>query len=279
MANYKEVKERLILPESVLIDDSGELIVRDFKGVWLKKELFLDKSLNPAEMILLAEIDSLNQGEGCYASNEYLGTKIKVSTGRCANIISALKKRGYIEQIRIDGRKRWIRVKAEFTNSLKQSSQIRESRVHENVKIDNSIDTSLEKEKNRSIKSIDPFEATQKVEANRNTPTNRNGLPSSPRFEEFWHLQLRKTGRAKCLRWWNKDYNPEEDQIIIDAWKKQRPLYAKRKTSLIPHPYTWLNEGRWEDDLDSINGKEVSTKSARELAIEGGFKPRGKLDD
>ena len=46
---------------------------RDFKGVWIPKEVWLDTRLNALDKVILMEIDSLDQGEkGCYASNEHL---------------------------------------------------------------------------------------------------------------------------------------------------------------------------------------------------------------
>ena len=59
---------------------------RDFKGVWIPKEVWLDTRLNALEKVILTEIDSLDNGEkGCYASNEHLAefcqcSKTKVST-------------------------------------------------------------------------------------------------------------------------------------------------------------------------------------------------------
>jgi len=67
-----------------------------FKGVWIPKHLFLDPQLTPVEMILLANIDSLDHGSGCWASNFFLATRLKVSAHTCSAIICSLRKRGYI---------------------------------------------------------------------------------------------------------------------------------------------------------------------------------------
>ena len=46
---------------------------RDFKGVWIPKEIWLNTDLSIIEKVLLVEIDSLdNSDRGCFASNEYL---------------------------------------------------------------------------------------------------------------------------------------------------------------------------------------------------------------
>ena len=84
---------------------------RDFKGVWIPKEVWLNENLSIIEKCLLVEIDSLDNSErGCFASNEYLANFFKLSESRMANIISDLKKRGFINQIFFDGRQRGLRI-------------------------------------------------------------------------------------------------------------------------------------------------------------------------
>jgi hypothetical protein len=111
---------------------------RDFKGVWIPKEVWLNKDLSIIEKCLLVEIDSLDNGEkGCFASNEYLATFFNLSESRMANIISDLKKRGFINQIYFDGRLRGLRIvksevwftennKADSVKTVKQSTRKRE---------------------------------------------------------------------------------------------------------------------------------------------------------
>jgi hypothetical protein len=103
---------------------------RDFKGVWIPKEIWLNTDLSIIEKVLLVEIDSLdNSDRGCFASNEYLAKFVQLSEGRVANIISDLKKRKFIIQVFIDGRNRGLRV-----SKRKAALRKRESRIHENGK-------------------------------------------------------------------------------------------------------------------------------------------------
>ena len=111
---------------------------RDFKGVWIPKEIWLNNDLSIIEKVLLVEIDSLdNSDRGCFASNEYLAKFVQLSEGRVANIISDLKKRKFIIQVFFDGRNRGLRinksessfnenVKAESTKTGKQTTRKRE---------------------------------------------------------------------------------------------------------------------------------------------------------
>lgn len=105
---------------------------RDFKGVWIPRDIWLDKSLNPIEKVLLVEIDSLDNDpkRGCFASNEYLAKFIQRKASSTANMISKLRKRGYIETVFWDGRNRGLRVK------VKQPSLQDESSLHKKVKAD-----------------------------------------------------------------------------------------------------------------------------------------------
>ena len=98
---------------------------RDFKGIWIPKEIWLNTDLSIIEKVLLVEIDSLDNSErGCFASNEYLASFVQLSEGRVANIISDLKKRKFIIQVFFDGRNRGLRINKS------------ESSFNENVKPD-----------------------------------------------------------------------------------------------------------------------------------------------
>lgn len=125
---------------------------RDFKGVWIPKEIWLNTDLSIIEKVLLVEIDSLdNSDRGCFASNEYLAKFVQLSEGRVANIISDLKKRKFIIQVFFDGRNRGLRisksessfnenVKAETTKTGKQPTQKREHNNTVNKTSNNTTD-------------------------------------------------------------------------------------------------------------------------------------------
>lgn len=70
---------------------------RDFKGVWIPKEIWLNKDLGWTEKLLLVEIDSLDNEEGCFATNQYFAEFFDLSKDRISKLISGLNKKGYIE--------------------------------------------------------------------------------------------------------------------------------------------------------------------------------------
>lgn len=94
-------------------------LIRDFKGVWIPKEVWLDERLNTIDKIILLEIDSLDAGdEGCYASNKYLAEFCKCTETTVSTSISKLIKYGYLEAVKFDGRKRYL--KSRLTNFKRQ---------------------------------------------------------------------------------------------------------------------------------------------------------------
>ena len=84
---------------------------RDFKGVWIPKQVFLDERLNAIEKLILAEVDSLDVegSEGCFASNEYLAKFCQCSVTKVSTSVSKLIKLGYLYVLKNDGRKRYLK--------------------------------------------------------------------------------------------------------------------------------------------------------------------------
>lgn len=70
--------------------------IRDFKGIWIPKEIYLANDLNWTEKILLVEIDSLDNEKGCFASNEHFADFLGISKGRASKNISSLINKGYV---------------------------------------------------------------------------------------------------------------------------------------------------------------------------------------
>lgn len=69
---------------------------RAFKGVWISANIWLSEELTLQEKVFLAEIDSLDNEDGCYASNNYFSKFFGLSRNRCSEIIKSLEKKGLI---------------------------------------------------------------------------------------------------------------------------------------------------------------------------------------
>ena len=66
---------------------------RSFKGIWIPAEIWLNEDLKVMEKLFLVEIDSLDNSDGCFASNGYFADFFGISKGRCSQIIKSLEEK------------------------------------------------------------------------------------------------------------------------------------------------------------------------------------------
>ena len=100
---------------------------RDFKGIWIPREIWLTSELTLLEKIFLVEIDSLDNDQNCYASNAYFADFFGISKGRCTQIIKSLEAKGFIQiQLIRDKnviKKRVIRVVRKLNTPIAKTKQ------------------------------------------------------------------------------------------------------------------------------------------------------------
>lgn len=112
---------------------SEKIVSRDFKGIWIPKEIWLHKGISIDEKVLLAEIHSLDGKDGCFASNAYFMEFFNWEEKTVKRRLSKLKSLGFIFTEKFDGRTRILRsnlfpknkgdVPAEGTNLTPQGGQ------------------------------------------------------------------------------------------------------------------------------------------------------------
>ena len=77
-------------------------------------------------------------------------------------------------------------------------------------------------------------------------------------FLKFWNAYPKKVGKQDALKAFKK-INPTQelvDQMVSVIEKaKQTTQWTKNNGQYIPNPSTWLNQGRWEDDIESYEYK------------------------
>ena len=131
---------------------------RDFKGIWIPAEVWLDERLNPLEKVILMEIDSLDCGEkGCYASNEYIAGFCQCSESKVAHAVTRLVELGYVSRKSFDGRQRILQ--SRLAKFARQNSKVCKADVQnlQESNIDSNIDisSSIKKEYKESPKESD----------------------------------------------------------------------------------------------------------------------------
>ena len=75
------------------------------------------------------------------------------------------------------------------------------------------------------------------------------------KFIEFWKLYPRKVAKAAAERSWKKLSN-KTIQNIFNVIHEHLIRWKKTEIQFIPHASTWLNQKRWEDELESLPENE-----------------------
>jgi DNA-binding transcriptional MocR family regulator len=68
-------------------------------------------------------------------------------------------------------------------------------------------------------------------------------------FEDFWRAYPRKTGKGAAEKAWAKAAGVVEPSKILEAVAS---AVWSPEPQFIPHPATWLNQKRWEDEAPAI---------------------------
>lgn len=71
-------------------------------------------------------------------------------------------------------------------------------------------------------------------------------------FETFYQSYPRKIGKVNVEKWFNKN-KPDEELMnkILTSLEEHKKLKQWQDKQFIPYPATWLNQKRWEDELDT----------------------------
>lgn len=75
--------------------------------------------------------------------------------------------------------------------------------------------------------------------------------PYSEQFLEFWGAYPRHVGKAAAWRAFQKvDVGTVSLDVMLEAvtWQARQPSWREQGGRFVPHPATWLNGRRWEDE-------------------------------
>jgi hypothetical protein len=105
----------------------------------------------------------------------------------------------------------------------------------------------LSKPFRKSMPNQEPEPEPEQEQDPPNPPRGADAAEAS--FELFWQAYPRHTKKAAAFKSWQQ-IKPEEIEPILAAlsWQTKQPGWVKENGKYIPHPSTWLNDRRWEDE-------------------------------
>jgi hypothetical protein len=194
---------------------------RDFKGVWIPKEVWLDENLTWMEKLLLVEIDSLDKEKGCFASNKYFGDFFQLSPSRISELVSQLVVKGYVT-----------------TFLLYDGKQVKQRILTPTVPI---------RKREQGIRKVEGG-YSEKAEDNNTILNNTiNNKYINISFNTWWDLYDKKVGsKTKLEAKWNKLTDNQRTQAIKHT---KEYIIAQPDKQYRKNPDTYFNNESYNDEI------------------------------
>ena len=77
-------------------------------------------------------------------------------------------------------------------------------------------------------------------------------VTQTPPFDAFWSVYPRKIAKGHARKAFDKACKIADPIAILTAVKKFADATQGTDKQFIPHPTTWLNGERWEDDIEDV---------------------------
>ena len=115
-------------------------------------------------------------------------------------------------------------------------------------------------------------------QGNRGTGEQGKETPSKPpaskptpnQFDHFWEWYPRKVGKEAARKAWDKARTKTDQLTIIEGLERYRLDPNLPAKEFIPHPSTWLNEGRWDDEPLPARGGQMRPTGSQ-VRLQAGF--------
>lgn len=93
---------------------------------------------------------------------------------------------------------------------------------------------------------------TQETDTNPPKPPLRGG-DDDVEFDRFWQAYPRKAGKGQARRAWRRAVKKVPgDELVTFAEQFARDVVLVVEPQFVPHPATWLNGERWEDEPEIV---------------------------
>ena len=263
---------------------------RNFKGVWIPKDIWLNNDLTPLEKMYLVEIDSLdNEDDGCYASNKHFKTMFGQSSNNATRIIKSLKEKGWISiNYERNGKeivKRIIKVNKppypkrsnnEGTYSKNENGvlsklewgtlKMRKRDIHRDIQLDNNTTTTIsERDGNKRNGDENLFEFVEKTFGRPlgDTEIEMIGTWKDNSLTRY-AIKQAELARVFNVKYINKilySYQKEGITTVAEAEEREKIFQESKTTGVNKSLKDKIKLEKW----DNVKKEKVSDKEREEL--------------
>lgn len=123
----------------------------------------------------------------------------------------------------------------------------------------------------REISESDQRESRSDTEREQRNNARTRATKTNDDFELFWKSYPKKIGKKDALKAFQKARKSglPEIEVVVASIEKQRKSDQWRRDNgqYIPNPSTWLNQGRWDDELREGPGRKLTTQELAQREI------------
>ena len=193
--------------------------------------------LHPTQkLILISLADQANDAGVCWPSIETIAKRSGISERSAQRIINGLIESGLIARSSRPGRSNIFYITPD---------------THDTPDAGDTPDTHDGGGVTPMTGGGDTHDTQNRKEPSKNRkPSPRGDDP--PGFDTFWQVYPRKVGKGAARKAWKKiKPSAELTREIVRAVEIQKRSadWLKNDGQFIPHPTTWLNQGRWQDEI------------------------------
>ena len=118
------------------------------------------------------------------------------------------------------------------------------------------------------------------IQSESNTKSESESKPAQGAFDIFWKAYPKKVGKLAAKKAFDRVKAPVETLVQAIERQKCGEQWQRDNGQYIPNPATWLNGGRWEDEVhlppkgkgQAVRAASYDLSAFEELALFGGGK-------
>lgn len=229
---------------------------RDFKGVWIPKEIWLNEDLNWTEKLLYIEIDSLARNGECFAMNDHFAKFLRISKDRVSKMITSLNRKGLVsvELIYKKGTKE-IEKRIIKTNPIGENADT-PRQEHLDPIGENAYTPIGENTYDNNTSINNTFINTIKI--NKKINKKEKSAELEMEFETLWKAYPRKEGKTAAKKHYIKARKNKTSYETVENGLYRYKEYLEQQgtdSQFIPYGSSWFCQERWNDEYICIATK------------------------
>ena len=133
-----------------------------------------------------------------------------------------------------------------FYKSYQETCERNKNNIKKRYTKSTTVDGGSERTRSLPSEEEEEAETESKSEAKSNPNTSRASA-----FDAFWSAYPKKTGKEAAKKSFARAKADIGTMLSALEVQKQSEQWTKNNGQFIPNPTTWLNQGRWEDEVQA----------------------------